>query len=284
MNSLLSRIFRSRARAEHLTFTVYTRAQCCCCHKALDLLRDYQRRHGFQIAEVDVDADPALVAKYNTEVPVVEVNGKVRFRGVVNPTLLVRLLEAASPGAEDPRSQQRINLSDDGYQKEAGFSVEGDPTVSRPVDGMAVRQALRLLVLSIMLELPLREAGYGTIAFGLLMISVSYAAACAAGDTRILRRIYLAVVAPLILIDLCIVTLGSGDVLAAVAGVVPGGAPRASRPWRSSSTSCARERVSLDTILGGVCVYLLIGETFAFLFGMTELTRGGSYPRGGTTC
>src|SRR4029077_20634576 len=90
---------RSRARAEHLTFTVYTRAQCCCCHKALDLLRDYQRRHGFQIAEVDVDADPALVAKYNTEVPVVEVNGKVRFRGVVNPTLLVRLLEAASLGA-----------------------------------------------------------------------------------------------------------------------------------------------------------------------------------------
>jgi len=32
-----------------------------------------------------------------------------------------------------------------------------------------------LLALSIMLELPLREAGYGTLLFGLLIISVSYA-------------------------------------------------------------------------------------------------------------
>lgn len=100
MTSLFSRIFRPRARAEHLTFTVYTRAQCCCCHKALDLLKDYQRRYGYQIAEVDIDADPALVAKYNTKVPVVAVNGKVRFRGVVNPALLERLLAAESQGAD----------------------------------------------------------------------------------------------------------------------------------------------------------------------------------------
>ncbi len=102
MNSLLSRIFGSKARATHLTFTVYTRAQCCCCHKALDLLRDHQRRHGFQIAEVDIDDDPALVARYNTEVPVVTVNGKVRFRGVVNPALLERLLAAEGEEAGEP--------------------------------------------------------------------------------------------------------------------------------------------------------------------------------------
>ena len=89
----------SRTRLDGIDVHGLHPRKCCCCHKALDLLKDYQRRHGFQIAEVDVDADPALVAKYNTEVPVVEVNGKVRFRGVVNPTLLVRLLEAASLGA-----------------------------------------------------------------------------------------------------------------------------------------------------------------------------------------
>ena len=100
MTSLFSRIFRPKARAGHLTFTVYTRSQCCCCHKALDLLRDYQRRYGYQVAEVDIDADPALLAKYNTEVPVVAVNGKVRFRGVVNPALLERLLAAESLGAD----------------------------------------------------------------------------------------------------------------------------------------------------------------------------------------
>jgi glutaredoxin len=96
MNSLLARILHPRAQAKHLTFTVYTRSQCCCCHKAIDLLRDYQRRYAFQMAEVDIDADPELVARYNTEVPVVAVNGKVRFRGVVNPVLLERLLAAES--------------------------------------------------------------------------------------------------------------------------------------------------------------------------------------------
>jgi glutaredoxin len=94
MTSLLTRLFRRSPRAEHLTFTVFTRAQCCCCHKALDVLRDAQQRFGFAIEEVDIDGDPALVAKYDTEVPVVSVNGKVRFRGVVNPALLVRLILA----------------------------------------------------------------------------------------------------------------------------------------------------------------------------------------------
>ena len=47
-------------------------------------------------AQISIDIDPELIAKYNTEVPVVAVNGKVRFRGVVNPALLDRLLLAES--------------------------------------------------------------------------------------------------------------------------------------------------------------------------------------------
>jgi glutaredoxin len=94
--TLLTRFLKRSPRAEHLTFTVYTRAQCCCCHKALDLLKDAQERYRFAIEEVDVDGDPALVAKYDTEVPVVAVNGEMRFRGAVNPALLERLLQAES--------------------------------------------------------------------------------------------------------------------------------------------------------------------------------------------
>jgi glutaredoxin len=104
MTSLLSRIFRPGRRAGHLRFTVYTRAQCCCCHKALDVLKQQQRRHGFRIEEVDIDYDPELVAQFNTEVPVVAVGGKVRFRGAVNPALLERLLatESREPGEIAP--------------------------------------------------------------------------------------------------------------------------------------------------------------------------------------
>jgi glutaredoxin len=102
MTLLLTRLLRRSLRAEHLTFTVYTRGQCCCCHKALDLLRYQQSRWGFSIEEVDVDSDPDLVARYDTEVPVVALNGKVRFRGVVNPALLERLLTAESRNPTGP--------------------------------------------------------------------------------------------------------------------------------------------------------------------------------------
>lgn len=85
---------RRRVDASHLTFTVYTRAGCGCCDKALALLREYRARSGFSIQTVDVDTDPDLAARHGLSVPVVAVNGKVRFRGQVNPVLLDRLLEA----------------------------------------------------------------------------------------------------------------------------------------------------------------------------------------------
>jgi glutaredoxin len=94
MPSLLIRLLHRSPRADHLTFTVYTRAQCCCCHKALDVLKEAQQRFGYAIEEVDVDGDPNLIAQFDTEVPVVALNGKVRFRGVINPALLNRLLLA----------------------------------------------------------------------------------------------------------------------------------------------------------------------------------------------
>ena len=96
MTSLLTRVFRRPQPTQNISVTIYTRTQCCCCHKALDVLKDAQRRFGFSIDEVDVDSDPELVAKYDTEVPVVQVGGRVRFRGVVNPALLERLLVAES--------------------------------------------------------------------------------------------------------------------------------------------------------------------------------------------
>jgi glutaredoxin len=100
MTPLPTRWIRRRrpADASHLAFTVYTRAQCGCCHKALDLLDDYRRRYGFTVQAVDVDSDPALAEAHGAFVPVVAVDGKVRFRGVVNPVLLDRLLEAQSRG------------------------------------------------------------------------------------------------------------------------------------------------------------------------------------------
>ncbi|HEY1784372.1 MAG TPA: glutaredoxin family protein [Pirellulales bacterium] len=67
---------------------IYTRNGCHLCEIAEDLLR----RHGLSPRLVDVDADPALRKQYDDCVPVVVIDGKVRFRGRVDERLLRRLL------------------------------------------------------------------------------------------------------------------------------------------------------------------------------------------------
>jgi glutaredoxin len=67
---------------------LYTRHGCHLCDQALATLQ----RHGLSPRLMDIDADPALRERYNECVPVVEIDGKVRFRGQVSEVLLKRLL------------------------------------------------------------------------------------------------------------------------------------------------------------------------------------------------
>ncbi len=69
---------------------LYTRRGCHLCDEALALLQ----RHGLQPTLVDIDADPVLCERYNECVPVVEIDGRERFRGRVNEVLLRRLLNS----------------------------------------------------------------------------------------------------------------------------------------------------------------------------------------------
>lgn len=71
---------------------VFTRQNCHLCELAEALLK----RHGLQPRIIDIESDPQLVAKYTDCVPVVVIDGKVRFRGRVSETLLTRLLHARS--------------------------------------------------------------------------------------------------------------------------------------------------------------------------------------------
>jgi len=86
--------WKKRARPPHVI--QYTRHGCHSCDEAWTLLERYQRRYGFRLEAVDVDGDPALAALHGNWVPVVTVNGKVRFRGRVNEVLLKRVLDASS--------------------------------------------------------------------------------------------------------------------------------------------------------------------------------------------
>ncbi|HEY2415377.1 MAG TPA: glutaredoxin family protein [Pirellulaceae bacterium] len=69
---------------------LYTRHGCHLCDDALELIR----RHGHEPRLIDIDADPALCERYNECVPVVEIDGRERFRGRINEVLLARMLSA----------------------------------------------------------------------------------------------------------------------------------------------------------------------------------------------
>ncbi len=91
--SLLARhvAFPSHPAARRMTVTLYTRARCCCCHTAREVLEEYREAHGFRFEEVDA-SDSALAERIGPRVPVIAVDGKVRFRGEVNRVLFERLL------------------------------------------------------------------------------------------------------------------------------------------------------------------------------------------------
>ncbi len=67
---------------------LFTRQGCHLCDEARNILE----RHGLSPHVIDIDPHPELVAQYTDCVPVVVIDGRERFRGRVNETLLVRLL------------------------------------------------------------------------------------------------------------------------------------------------------------------------------------------------
>ena len=53
-----------------MKLTVLSRSYCSLCQKMLDALAPWQAQYGFEVQTIDVDADEALVARYNELVPV----------------------------------------------------------------------------------------------------------------------------------------------------------------------------------------------------------------------
>ena len=69
---------------------LYTRQGCHLCDQAEQLLAN----HGLCPQLVDIDVNPDLRSKFDTCVPVVEIDGQIRFRGRIDEVLLRRLIDA----------------------------------------------------------------------------------------------------------------------------------------------------------------------------------------------
>ena len=71
---------------------LYTRQGCHLCDEARQVLE----HHGLTPICVDIDTQPDLRTQFGDCVPVVEIDGQIRFRGQVEPVLLRRLMSGRS--------------------------------------------------------------------------------------------------------------------------------------------------------------------------------------------
>ncbi|MFK7822242.1 MAG: glutaredoxin family protein [Planctomycetaceae bacterium] len=79
---------------------LYTREECHLCDEAKAILDKYRSRLP-GIDEVDIDEDNELVAEFGEWVPVVEIDGKVRFKGRIDEMLLRRLIDGTERAAQN---------------------------------------------------------------------------------------------------------------------------------------------------------------------------------------
>lgn len=73
--------------------TVYSKPGCHLCEEAVRLLQRVQKQHPFELEEVNIQADPALLAEYGEQIPVVTLNGTFLFEYAVDEARLRQLLK-----------------------------------------------------------------------------------------------------------------------------------------------------------------------------------------------
>ncbi len=79
----------------------YSRADCPLCDEAMSVLEEYGDVMP-EIEFIDIAGNEALEELHGNWIPVVEMDGRVRFRGKIDRTLLNRLISAKSRGQGEP--------------------------------------------------------------------------------------------------------------------------------------------------------------------------------------
>lgn len=75
--------------------------ECHLCEDAAELLSHYQSWLP-PVEIVEIHSDPSLAKEYCNCIPVLLLNGKVRFRGQISEPLLQRLIEGTEPQGHSP--------------------------------------------------------------------------------------------------------------------------------------------------------------------------------------
>jgi glutaredoxin len=89
----------SEAARGPVQLVLYTRRACPLCDEMKHELAQAGAADRYVLRTVDVDADPALALRYGHSVPVLEIDGRVAFKGRMSAADFLRKLARASGGA-----------------------------------------------------------------------------------------------------------------------------------------------------------------------------------------
>ncbi|MGH7602100.1 MAG: glutaredoxin family protein [bacterium] len=83
----------SKTNAAGVIVEIYSKPDCHLCEEAKAALVKMQRRYGFQLREVNIAEDPALLAEYGTRIPLIYVDGHLVCKYYVDETAIVKHCE-----------------------------------------------------------------------------------------------------------------------------------------------------------------------------------------------
>ena len=72
---------------------IYSKPGCHLCEEAIRVLLRIQTQNPFTLEEVNIQDDPALLAEYGEQIPVVTLNGTFLFEYTVDENRLRQLLK-----------------------------------------------------------------------------------------------------------------------------------------------------------------------------------------------
>jgi thioredoxin reductase (NADPH) len=82
-------------RAKTPEVLLYTRSECGLCDDAAAILRTLQAEFAFTTRVIDIDADPALRARFHDTIPVIVVGETIVAQAPIDPAALRKALSRA---------------------------------------------------------------------------------------------------------------------------------------------------------------------------------------------
>lgn len=83
---------------KRVTVEILTKDECCLCEEVKTVLKEVQKIRVFDIKEVDITSDTALLERYKEEIPVVLINGRKAFKYRIDASNFIKKLDRIKKG------------------------------------------------------------------------------------------------------------------------------------------------------------------------------------------